>query len=125
MKDVGLNPVGPIGEHWRRGVVFALLLMPLSFHPGRAWSGQPQDPKPPAAPAKIEPKKRPQEPTRPFPYAEDLVTYENKKAGVKLAATLTLPRGAGPFPAVLLITGSGPQDRDETVAGHKPFLVLA
>jgi pimeloyl-ACP methyl ester carboxylesterase len=56
---------------------------------------------------------------------EELVTYENKKAGVKLAATMTLPRGTGPFPAVLLITGSGPQDRDETIFGHKPFLVLA
>jgi pimeloyl-ACP methyl ester carboxylesterase len=44
---------------------------------------------------------------------------------VRLAATLTLPPGKGPFPAVLLITGSGPQDRDETVAGHKPLLVLA
>src|SRR5262249_22610129 len=39
--------------------------------------------------------------------------------------TLTVPRPGGPFPAVLLITGSGPQDRDEAVAGHKPFLILA
>lgn len=45
--------------------------------------------------------------------------------GVELAATLTLPAGSGPFPAVVLITGAGPQDRDETVAGHKPFAVLA
>src|SRR5260370_39016853 len=42
-----------------------------------------------------------------------------------LAGTLTLPRGDGPFPAVLLITGSGAQDRDESLLGHKPFLVLA
>ncbi|HEY2737951.1 MAG TPA: alpha/beta fold hydrolase, partial [Thermoanaerobaculia bacterium] len=46
-------------------------------------------------------------------------------AKVKFAGTLTLPKGAGPFPAVLLITGSGPQDRDESIVGHKPFLVLA
>jgi uncharacterized protein len=53
------------------------------------------------------------------------VAYENKPAGIKLAGTLTLPKGPGPFPAALLISGSGPQDRDETILGHKPFLVLA
>ena len=68
---------------------------------------------------------RPQEPKRPFPYTEEQVAYENQAGGVKLAATLTLPRGAGPFPAVVLITGSGPQDRDESLAGHRPFLVLS
>ena len=44
---------------------------------------------------------------------------------MKLAGTLTVPPGAGPFPAVILITGSGAQDRDESILGHKPFLVLA
>ncbi len=68
---------------------------------------------------------RPQEPKPPYPYDEKEVVYENKKAGVKLAGTLTLPRSEGPFSAVLLITGSGPQDRNETVFGHRPFLVLA
>jgi pimeloyl-ACP methyl ester carboxylesterase len=68
---------------------------------------------------------RPQEPKKPYPYDEEEVVYENKAASVKLAATLTLPRGQGLFPAVLLITGSGPQDRNETVMGHRPFLVLA
>jgi hypothetical protein len=68
---------------------------------------------------------RPQEPRRPLPYDETEVAYENKAAGVKLAGTLTVPRGKGPFPAALLITGSGPQDRDETIFGHRPFLVLA
>ncbi|HEX5080540.1 MAG TPA: alpha/beta fold hydrolase, partial [Blastocatellia bacterium] len=68
---------------------------------------------------------RPQEPKKPYPYDEEEVAYENKRDGVKLAGTLTLPRGQGPFPAVLFITGSGPQDRDETVFGHKPFLVLS
>jgi pimeloyl-ACP methyl ester carboxylesterase len=68
---------------------------------------------------------RPQEPKRPFPYLDEEVTYENKKAGVKFAGTLTLPRSGAPFPAVLLITGSGAQDRDETILGHKPFMVLA
>jgi RNA polymerase sigma factor (sigma-70 family) len=68
---------------------------------------------------------RPQEPKRPYPYDEEEVGYENKRDGVKLAGTLTLPRGKGPFPAALLITGSGPQDRNESLLGHKPFLVLA
>src|SRR5262245_15012477 len=69
--------------------------------------------------------KRPQNPAKPYPYREEDVTYQNDSAHITLAATLTTPRGDGPFPAVLLITGSGPQDRDESLAGHKPFLVLA
>ncbi len=68
---------------------------------------------------------RPQEPKKPYPYDEEEVGYENKRDGVKLAGTLTLPRGKSPFPAVLLITGSGPQDRNESLLGHKPFLVLS
>lgn len=68
---------------------------------------------------------RPQDPQKPYPYAEEEVAYENKRDGVRLAGTLTLPRAKGPFPAVLLITGSGPQDRNETILGHRPFLVLA
>lgn len=68
---------------------------------------------------------RPQEPKKPYPYDEEEVVYENKKAGIKLAGTLTLPRTEGPFRAVLLISGSGAQDRNEMVFGHRPFLVLA
>jgi fermentation-respiration switch protein FrsA (DUF1100 family) len=68
---------------------------------------------------------RPQEPQKPYPYIEEEVTYENEKAQIKLAGTLTLPRSGGPFPAVILITGSGAQDRNETLFGHHPFLVLA
>ena len=69
--------------------------------------------------------RRPQNPVKPYPYREEEVTYRNSTAGITLAATLTLPSGAGPFPAVVLITGSGPQDRDESLMGHRPFLVLA
>jgi uncharacterized protein len=68
---------------------------------------------------------RPQEPKRPFPYHEEQVEYTNQTAGIKLAGTLTYPNSAGPFTAVLLLTGSGPQNRDEEFLGHKPFLVLA
>ncbi len=73
----------------------------------------------------IQKAKRPQMPQKPFPYGEEEVSYKNTKDNVKLAGTLTLPKGAGKFPAVILITGSGAQDRDETIFGHKPFLVLA
>ena len=68
---------------------------------------------------------RPQTPQPPFPYSETEVVIERKKANVTLAGTLTLPDGAGPFPAVVLVSGSGQQNRDEELLGHKPFLVLA
>ena len=68
---------------------------------------------------------RPQEPKKPYPYIEEELVYENKEAGITLAGTLTLPPGKGPFPVVLLITSSGPQDRNETIFNHCPFLVLA
>jgi fermentation-respiration switch protein FrsA (DUF1100 family) len=74
--------------------------------------------------AALEPR-RPQNPVRPYPYRDEDVTYENKIQNVTLAATFTLPQGKGPFPAVVLVTGSGPQDRDETLLGHKPFLILS
>lgn len=68
---------------------------------------------------------RPQEPEAPFPYRVEDVTFANGDAGIELAGTLTLPEGRGPFPAVALISGSGPQNRDEELLGHRPFLVLA
>jgi pimeloyl-ACP methyl ester carboxylesterase len=67
---------------------------------------------------------RPQTPKPPFPYRTEDVTVDSAP-GVKLAGTLTLPQGKGPFPAVVMITGSGAQDRDETILGHKPFAVIA
>jgi pimeloyl-ACP methyl ester carboxylesterase len=68
---------------------------------------------------------RPQEPQPPFPYHVEDVTYENAAAGIELAGTLTMPSSEGPHPAVILISGSGAQDRDESLMGHKPFLLLA
>ena len=68
---------------------------------------------------------RPQTPRPPFPYNQEDVFYEGGADGVRLAGTLTLPTGAGPFPAVFLATGSGSQDRDETIAYHRPFRLLA
>ena len=68
---------------------------------------------------------RPQEPKKPYPYNAEELTFESKPAGIKLAGTLTWPKEGGPHPAVVLISGSGPQDRDEQVMGHRPFLILA
>ncbi|MBV8781828.1 MAG: alpha/beta fold hydrolase [Phycisphaerae bacterium] len=58
-----------------------------------------------------------------LPYRDEQVGFEN--GAVHLAGTLTIPTGNGPFPAVIFITGSGPQNRDEELFGHKPFLVIA
>lgn len=84
---------------------------------------------------------RPQTPHAPFPYTSEDVAYsfdprdpaptfapsasDDDSTRITLCGTLTLPPGDGPHPAVLLITGSGPQDRDETLMQHKPFWVLA
>jgi uncharacterized protein len=69
---------------------------------------------------------RPQEPVKPYPYQEEIVKFENKKDRITLAGTLTLPTPSDKKPpVVILISGSGPQDRDESFAGHKPFLILS
>ena len=68
---------------------------------------------------------RPQDPVKPYPYKEEEIFFPNERAKITLAGTLTLPRGPGPFPAAILLSGSGPQDRDGSIVGHRPFLVLA
>jgi len=68
---------------------------------------------------------RPQEPEPPFPYEALDVEFENPEAGIRLAGTFTIPAGDGPHPAVALLTGSGPQDRNSALFGHRPFLVVA
>jgi hypothetical protein len=76
--------------------------------------------------AELEEPERPQDPKPPFPYRTEEVRIENPEAeGVTLAGTLTIPEGEGPFPGVVLVSGSGPQDRDEALMGHRPFAVLA
>jgi dienelactone hydrolase len=69
--------------------------------------------------------KRPQNPTKPYAYYSEEVTFKNTKDSLTLSGTLTLPKKEGKFPVVVLITGSGPQNRDEELMGHKPFLVLS
>lgn len=66
---------------------------------------------------------RPQTPKPPFPYKSEEIIYNGN--GLQYGGTITIPQGNGPFPAILLITGSGQQDRDETIFDHKPFAVLA
>ncbi len=68
---------------------------------------------------------RPQEPKPPFPYKTEEIFFENKTDKILLAGTFTVPDSAGTFPTVILIAGSGPNDRDETILGHKPFLIIA
>ncbi len=68
---------------------------------------------------------RPQRPVGPFPYDAEEVEFENTIDDVTLAGTLTIPKKQGRHPVVVLISGSGPQDRDESLMEHKPFLVLA
>jgi hypothetical protein len=98
------------GQWSQGGVTLALALEPGVFAPT------------PAA-------NRPQTPRPPFPYQTAEVKFDGganpKGERAKLAGTLTLPQGAGPFPAVVLISGSGPNDRDETIKDHKPFAVIA
>lgn len=93
-----------------RTVLCALALAACQLHASEPASSKPQ---------------RPQEPTRPFPYVEQDVHFDNPRAKATLAGTLTRPMGAGPFPAVLLVAGSGPLTRDEIVFDHRVFLLLS
>jgi len=98
-----------VGE-WQQG----LRAFPLTLSRGDGTSTAPA-----AAP------RRPQTPRPPFPYQSADITFKNEKANVTLAGTYTVPAGKGPFPAVVLLTGSGPEDRNETIFGHQIFGVLA
>jgi pimeloyl-ACP methyl ester carboxylesterase len=68
---------------------------------------------------------RPQEPKAPYPYKEEEVRFQNTTEGFALGGTLSLPKGEGPFPVALLVSGSGSQNRDEELFGHKPFKLIA
>lgn len=69
--------------------------------------------------------RRPQEPSLPVPYTSEAVTFRNEEDGITLEGTLTRPQTDAPVPGVVLVAGSGPSDRNATIMGHKPFLVLA
>ena len=69
--------------------------------------------------------RRPQMPVKPYPYLEEEIVFINENDGIEISGTLTTPEGEGVFPVVILISGSGAQDRDESAFGHKPFLVIA
>ena len=66
----------------------------------------------------------PQEPKAPFPYIQEEVTFESVK-GIKLAGTLTYPSTGENYTTVVMVSGSGSQDRNEELLGHKPFLVIS
>jgi uncharacterized protein len=101
-----LDAAGKLVGRWTQGAVTPVQLTRVDASPTAGGPARPQQP-------------------GSFPYRAENVRYPNTPAGFDLAGTLTLPQGAGPFPAVVLISGSGPQDRDGTVLGHKTFLVLA
>ena len=68
---------------------------------------------------------RPQEPKKPYGYRVEEVSFFNREANINLYGTLTLPKNKNKFPIVILLSGSGPQNRNEEAFGHKPFLVIA
>lgn len=68
---------------------------------------------------------KPQEPKEPYDYEVIETSFQNLKAGIMLKGTITKPKGMGPFPAVVLVSGSGEQNRNGEIFGHKPFLVIA
>jgi pimeloyl-ACP methyl ester carboxylesterase len=98
-----------VGTWYQSGRSFPLTIHRLDDSAARAYTPPP----------------RPQTPRPPYPYHSDSVEYDNMDKTVHLGATLTWPDKGGPFPAAILITGSGIQDRDETLFGHKPFAVIA
>jgi len=69
--------------------------------------------------------KRPQEPKPKFNYLVQEVEFRNEIDNIALSGTITLPKGKGPFAVAVMISGSGPQDRNEEILGHKPFWVIA
>ena len=78
-------------------------------------------------PEKIKAKKanRPQNPKAPFTYVQEYIKFENLQDSFSLAGTLTLPKNKKNLPAIVLVSGSGPQNRDEEIMGHRPFWVIA
>jgi hypothetical protein len=77
-----------------------------------------------ANPSALEPK-RPQHPKPPFPYSDKEIAFPSDSGKIELAGTITIPSMPGPHPLAILISGSGPQDRNETLFDHRPFLVIA
>ena len=100
----GMQKEGVIeGEFTQRGMTFPLNLV--------------------KAEKKEQKKARPQDPLPPFNYHIEEVTFVNEKEGNTLVGTLTIPEGEGPFPAMVLVSGSGQQNRDEELMNHRPFWV--
>jgi hypothetical protein len=105
-----------------RVALIGLTLIQIAWGVSASLAAADPQAEPKREPAKV---RRPQEPKRPFPYDEEEVQFDNPRAKVKLSGTFTHPKGPGPFPAVLLVAGSGPHTRDEVAAGHRVLLVLS
>jgi len=101
-----LSEAGTINGHWSQGG----MSLPLDLARGDGSGNGPH---------------RPQAPLPPYPYRSQDVTYTGGASDVKIAGTFTWPAGDVRSPAVLLVSGSGPQNRDSEVMSHKPFHVLA
>lgn len=97
-----------IAGKWTQGS----LNLPLTLHQRPAGAKQPT-------------LNRPQTPQKPYPYGEEEVAFESAAGHARLAGSFTRPKGTGPFPAVVMIAGSGPNTRDEPIMGHRLFLVIA
>ena len=139
VSSVGGSYTGTLGTSgnaikgsWKQsGMSFELNL--IKSAPGQSAQSTPQIALPatpaatPAAPVQPStPTTDAQAPSQATPsYITRDVAFDSSAPGVRLAGTLTLPQGQGTFPAVILVTGSGPQNRDEEILGHKPFLVIA
>ena len=112
---------------WKQaGSRFPLVLEKISGKAGNPMPNSPAADTPPSTEASAGgASARPQEPGLPYPYKVVDLSFANKAAGILLSGSLSLPEGRGPFPALVLVTGSGAQNRDEELLGHKPFLVIA
>lgn len=129
--DVPVNPLTRNGDN----IVFAVPALGLNFNGMIGLGGRSLKGKLGAAGSDVPLEfarngrgapRRTQTPKPPYPYNVENVSFDNPAAtGVRLGCTLNVPKSKGPHPAAMLLTGSGPQDRDETLVGHKPFLVLA
>ncbi len=111
LKSLGANYKGILAGDSISGTFSQMgMKFPLTLKKGRVEAKEPN---------------RPQMPKPPFDYNIEDLSFINQTEGNTLAGTLTTPKNKKNFPVVVMITGSGSQDRDETLMGHKPFWVIA
>ncbi|MCP4443213.1 MAG: alpha/beta fold hydrolase [Aureispira sp.] len=110
-KNLGINYVGtPEGEKMNGKFKQATLDLDLNLERSEKKEGR---------------EAKPQDPQEPFNYIVENIYFDNTEANLKLAGTLTLPKTKELAAVAIMISGSGAQDRDESLLGHKPFWVIA